>query len=603
MRDYASLYDRLLSDLDLQAADAAVGYYSDNSVDFVARRSLATSFYKKLCPEGNSVGADENALKKFEAINNSIPTGPFEFGPVDELESHFWDYFRDEMLSGLDNDSRGNGFTVDFIREHMGVGPGASQLADSSSMISKLLKSRMSYTTDAVLMLYRSALSHAGTWAEAEMLRNQEYGVERVEGGKLFFAPKNAEISRTCCTEATANMLIQKAVGAFFEERTAGHFGISLSEQPDLNRELACIGSKDGNWDSPSGEDYCTIDSVSASDSIRTSLIEATVKNKLLKFAMMVSRSEYAVLPDGRRVALNMISTMGNGFTFPLQTYIFASAVKACYALMGIPYRRPDGKKNFGVFGDDIIVVRKCYDFVVRMLTKLGFTVNKEKSYSAGPFRESCGHDYFKGRNVRGVYIVSLESPGDIYSAINRLHRWSAYHGRMLPRTIALLKDWSRDMRVPPSESDDAGVHVPFNLTRPSLTGAYWFKYRCLKRRVRKIEIEEPAEDNPGTFDLAFGCGFLSGVYRRRDVCLTTEGESWWNTDLTVKVSLRDPIGARPRYQIATKSIAWWDYLPDTTKAEVSLDDGPWRIGSDPDSYNRWGAVVANAYPPVGGAS
>jgi len=603
VRNYDSLFSDLLSDLGLETVDAANGFNSDCSVDDVSRFALANSFYKKLCPEGNSDSADLAALNKFRAINSALPTGPFDFMAANEAESCFWDYFRDEVASVTDQRPFGQSFDLDFIREHMDVGPGAAQKADATSAVTKLLRGPMSYTNPDLVDLYRAALAGTGIWAEAEMLRFNSYGFTKVEGGKVFFAPKNREISRTCCTEPLLNMLIQKAVGAFLEQALEKYFDINLSTQPELNRELARIGSVDHE----TRNGFCTIDLVSASDCMALSLIDRVIVNPVLKRAMMASRCERAVLPDGSKVELNMVSTMGNGFTFPLQTLLFACAVKACYQLMGIPMRCR-GAKNFAVFGDDIVVRKDVYEFLSRMLVKLGFSVNVRKSYSTGPFRESCGCDYFAGVNVRGVFVTSLESPQEVISVINRLNRWSAFHSIELPRTMIRLMAWApKRMLVPPSESDDAGIHVPFKLTKPKLTPTYWFKYRAFRKVSAKVDIEEesPCEglldfeagSRPAITSLVdgeIGLGFLSGTYRRRDFSFTTAASSVWFTNHTsmVQVTVRDRPGARARYKVVTKALPYWDYLPPATIEGDPDREGPWRLRGDPESYSRWEAIV-----------
>ncbi len=550
MRDYASLYSVLLGDLgDPDTSDTHI--YSDMDVRRAAVSSLCSSFYKKLAPNGSNKLADAAALKKFSEVNAGLPVGPFEFKANNEAESCFWDYFRNHLNICLMPHESLDALDLDFIREHMAVGPGAAQKADSTYMVSKLFESTISYVNPDLIPLYRAALIETGFWADAEMHRFKEYGFTRVRGGKIFFAAKNAEISRTCCTEANLEMLIQKAIGAFLLQRLKWYFNISLESQADNNRELARIGSIDGS--------IGTIDLVSASDCMSLSMLDAALQNSGVKTLLWKSSSRQAVLPDGSEVDLRMISTMGNGFTFPLQTIVFSSAVRAVYDLMGLPFKDP--KTDYGIFGDDICVRKEAYYFLSKMLNKLGFKVNDQKSFNTGPFRESCGHDYFNGYNIRGVYVRSLEAPQQVYSCLNRLVRWSAYHGIMLPRVIALLRSWVRDIRIPPSESDDAGLHVPFKLTKPVVTNTYAFRYRCFVRRTRRRALFEPDADAGVLNPDGMAVGFLSGAIRRRDILLTSTDDSAWKHDWNLSVSVRDGVGVRPRYKVTTKSIFWWDYL------------------------------------------
>ncbi len=612
MRDYASLHLDLLQDLGLTSTPLGP-VTSDMGFQDVAVQSLASSFYKKLCPSGNSVSADKAALEKFESINATLPV-KFDFGAESEAESCFWDYFKHNLNSALEPHFVLGSFDLDSIREGIMPGPGAAQKADATTLVSKLFEGEMSYTDDRLIPYYRAALVETGFWADAEMRRFKKFGFTRVRGGKLFFAPKNAEISRTCCTEANLNLLVQKAIGAFIERRLELNFGISLKRQPDYNRELARLGSEDGS--------FGTIDLVSASDSIGLDMLEQALDRSFLKTMIWASRSEQAVLPNGSCVDLRMISTMGNGFTFPLQTIIFASAVRACYQLMGFPSACP--RTQFGVFGDDIVVRRETYDFVCRMLQKIGFTVNVGKSFNSGSFRESCGHDYFRGYNVRGVYVRSLEIPQQVYSLINRLNRWSAYHGIKLPRTVKRLLGWVRDIRIPPSEADDAGIQVPFSATIPSVDNQYWFKYRCYKRRVKRVTYCEPDDTDVDVLNPeGIAVGVLSGCLRRPDLSITKADHNAWSSDWSLSATLRDRVGSRARYQIVRSSIPYWDYLRDETLPDIQgfLDgkhdwpsqadhpiiglSGPsqgwtvdeWRVGLTPDRYHAWERVVLATLP------
>lgn len=557
MRQYASLFQALLSDLEIAPDILGAPITSDMGSSQFGRVALANSFYKKLCPTGNTRSADDAALKKFIAVNERLLSVPWDFTALNEGEAMWYSCFKDNLrMAVLPSPFDETQFDLDFIRDHMRPGPGSAQNADSRMLTTKLFESCMSYSSDYLRSIYRAALSTTGSWCDAEKHRDQEFGWKKVEGCKVFFAPKNAEISRLCGTEANMEMLIQQAIREFLELRLREFFGINLSTQADVNGELARIGSIDGS--------FGTIDLVSASDCVGLRLFQRDFPDCALKGAIMNSRSEYAIFPDGTKCKLNMVSTMGNGFTFPLQTIIFASAIMATYQVMGIPCSARN--RDYGVFGDDIVVRRETYELLCRMLSKIGFEVNVGKSFNSGPFRESCGLDWYDGQNVRGIYVKSLETPQQVYSCINRLNRWSAYHGVALKSCLTLLMTWARDMRVPPSEADDAGLKVPFKLSVPKVTNSYWFKYRCFVRRIQKIRIQttdDPHDDDAlkHTNVHAEACGFLSGVYRRRDIVLKTDNDSVWNHDWSTSVSIRDRIGARSRYQVTSKSLPYWDFI------------------------------------------
>lgn len=591
MRSYADIERHLRSDLGTSPEAGFRGHLSDDSYDTVCRQALADSFYKKLCPDGNVEKQDAAALEKFRAVNSRLPTTPFKWEADNEAESCFWDYLRGNfndcvqpnvgrlvsesgIVSEL-SDAPSKEFDLDFIRQNLNVGPGAAQKADSSSIVTKLFQGEMTFTnTEHLIRLYRSALFKTGFWADAEKLRFERFGFTKVDGGKIFFAKKNAEISRTCCTEPNLNMMFQKAAGAFLVNALEEHFGINLSTQPMWNRFLAKVGSID--------QSIGTIDLVSASDSTGLQMFLALCDQCPLKDMICMSRSEFVILPDGEKLALRMVSTMGNGFTFPLMTLIFACAVRAVYQVMGFPCS--DNRSQFGVFGDDIAVRREAYPFLCRMLGKLGYEVNDKKSFNAGPFRESCGGDYFKGLNVRGVYVKSLELPQDICSCINRLTRWSARTGIRLNGLIHYLWWQVREAPlVPPSESDDAGIKVPFVCTLPKVDNSYNFKYKKYKQRSTKVEVPEVdfSPNPPGS-----AVGYLSGHYRRVDrpitfdFGVTTEvPEGLSHDNPRIYITPRGELSDVKRYKVVSDTVPFWDYV-------IRAD---WEVGV----YAIWKDVVA----------
>jgi hypothetical protein len=111
---------------------------------------------------------------------------------------------------------------------------------------------------------------------------------------------------------------------------------------------------------------------------------------------------------------------MGNGYTFELESCIFAAICAECLSIRG--HEAKLGEDLF-VFGDDIIVPIDSADLVVSTLRWLGFETNNEKSFLKGPFRESCGGDFFNGTPVRGFYLKTA------LSKVNLLTLFSLHNG------------------------------------------------------------------------------------------------------------------------------------------------------------------------------
>jgi len=418
---------------------------SDMDVRSAALCQLRGSFVKKFQDEVSPT-ADSKCLEKFLESNVKCSRLGFTFDSSQE-EQVFG-----EMCNILENFFNPEGLpllSLTAISSGFGVGPGANLKAKEYNFYTKLFDSPLTSTSQILYDYYRRAISCNPTWYAAEKARRASYGSEIVEGSRLSFVPKTFEVSRSICTEPTLNMLFQKGIGRLIERRLREVFHISLDKQPDLNKEMAAEGSIDGNC--------CTIDLSSASDTISLALLRKLLPPQVFRW-LELTRSPVTVLPNGTRVELEMVSSMGNGFTFPLETAIFSCLVCACYRVLGI-------RAKWGVFGDDIIVHRSAYHFVCRCLEKCGFEVNGSKSFFSGHFRESCGGDYWKGHDVRGLYCKSTRTLSDVTSLLNRIIEHEGKYGIDLECTRNLLKPAlkGRVFTVPWIAGFTEGVRVPLD--------------------------------------------------------------------------------------------------------------------------------------------
>lgn len=469
----------------------------------VAAESLSRSLVKKYHQDETDDARDELALELFLKCNEKCrdfgtpdPRTEVESMVIAEMKNIVYDFFNPKPgfvpVTKVDDftlfrDRELHLLNLSDIADRFSFGNGANVGASSTDSYTKYCNSHMSFTDPALLILYKHAITSLSLFPAIEEFREAKYMAREVQGNKLSFVPKSVSISRTICTEPVCNMLFQKGIGILMEERLAEFFNIDLSRQPFRNAAMARVGSLTGR--------FGTIDLSSASDTISTSLIKAILPPEPLTW-LLKSRSPKTILPDGQLVELHMISSMGNAFTFPLQTMIFAALVEAVYRVLDIRIRRGEDR-NYSVFGDDIIVMHESYDLVIRMLEVLGFSPNRTKSFNQGLFRESCGHDYYYGYNVRGVYLQRLNSHGDYYSAINRLIHWSTTHRIPLCNLIDKLAQGCGRLLVPYHESDDAGIKVPLSLTDFSFGKDGNVKYKYLA--VKPMEIRLP---DASQFDL-----------------------------------------------------------------------------------------------------
>lgn len=517
-----------------------------------AMMSLARSLLKKFHNEERSSKRDNAALELFLKTNSACGEFAYDTSMCTTPEAVALGEARDFIYTFFyPNDSSGDQLlTLRKISEGFAVGDGANIGTKSTSLYGKLALSSMAATSADLHDLYVQATFCGNrTWNLCETKRNRAYGREVVQGSRLSFVPKSAEISRTICTEPVLNMLFQKGIAALLEGRLRQVVGIDLARQPDKNRTLARIGSETGK--------FGTIDLSSASDSMSLNLVRNMFPPSVTRW-LERTRCPVTILPDGTKVTLHMVSSMGNAFTFPLQTLFFSALVLGAYKVCGITPTHPKGWRigNYAVFGDDIIVDQRAYRLVCRLLEITGFTVNKDKSFNEGLFRESCGHDYYNGYNVRGVYIKTLLHAGDCYSAINRLNRWSARHRVPLPNTIEYLCQGLRKLYVPFDEDDSAGVKVPRHMLKNVVTSKFTggIRYRFMMPRPRQVRLPDSAEISESQK------ARLSGIFGRWD----------YNPDgLLISLlhgSIRNRfVGLRSNVRHVVQSTRYssrWDYIP-----------------------------------------
>lgn len=423
----------------------------------VAGSRLVSSLTKKLADDV-SQDAEMRALKKFVGVNNQCLLWELSpcrslvedviLGEVRQLLWGFWFPGRNSPDSSSLCDN-----AYDLLRVGR-MGPGASLGSSGDDFYSKLFAGPLTASNTLLYSLYSHYVKCYPRWLGAESLRHQLYGKALVvKHNRLSFVPKDNDICRTICTEPSLNMYFQLGLGNLLTRRLRSLWGVDLATQPKINRAFARRSSFDNS--------LATIDLSSASDSMSMSMLRWALPKQFFELLGNL-RSESSMLPDGSLLPLNMVSTMGNGFTFPLQTILFTAVVRAVYYVMGIiPHSGELG--NLGVFGDDIICTRESARMVIRTLELLGFNVNAEKSFCDGFFRESCGLDAYKGVDVRGVYLKEINETTP-YVLFNRLNIWSTKTGIPLPTTQRYLLSCARFLPVPPCESDAAGFKVPLSL-------------------------------------------------------------------------------------------------------------------------------------------
>jgi hypothetical protein len=229
-----------------------------------------------------------------------------------------------------------------------------------------------------------------------------------VDTAKLIFVEKNAKTQRPICIEPVLNGFMQLGIGGYLKERLRIHAKQDLGNQK-RNQDLAEEASIRGH--------LATIDLSSASDTLAFSVVFDLLPEEWVDLlaSFRTGHMEYG----GREYELEKFSSMGNGYTFELESLIFWALSSACTELSG------EDRDLVSVYGDDIIVPVRTVDLLMATLTWCGFNLNREKSFWTGKFRESCGADWLDGDAVRPVFKKARLSPQ--WLAV--FHNWAFRRG------------------------------------------------------------------------------------------------------------------------------------------------------------------------------
>jgi hypothetical protein len=154
-----------------------------------------------------------------------------------------------------------------------------------------------------------------------------------------------------------------------------------------------------------------------ASDTISSKLIEEVLPRDWY-FLLNTFRSKFAAV-DKEFIKLEKFSSMGNGFTFELESLIF-------FVFAQVACDECDVESHVSVFGDDVIIPVSTYDTYCSIVDSVGFTVNKDKSYFCSYYRESCGAHYWGGSCIKPIFLKEeLYEEDSILKAANAVRRFA----------------------------------------------------------------------------------------------------------------------------------------------------------------------------------
>lgn len=297
-------------------------------------------------------------------------------------------------------------------RLRMPSGEGFTSAKGDCSVLAKLRASRWDITADCVDLfatvcynvpaLKAAARSHIGKVSKDETrqlylsyghLSNCGYHVFKelllsevlniVPGCRVETVPKELDKFRVISCEPFCNMIVQSVIEEGLRDVIHEEFGLDLDKAQDLHRQMI------------RDLQNATIDFSNASNSNWLCWIEWLYPTYLVD-QIRSSRSSTALIRYNADKQLiehswNMVSPMGNGFTFGLMTL----------TLLAIARELDTGSS---VFGDDVIIDSDVAAQFISIANVIGFRVNEKKTFLEGSFRESCG-----GFTYQGDYLQSFE--------------------------------------------------------------------------------------------------------------------------------------------------------------------------------------------------
>lgn len=417
-----------LSSLEISPLD-----YVDSSLfrlDYLATNFLAKSDFLHLL-----VSKKEAAMKKFLMFEELCgkTNSRFRFPLLDSLtnESSSW------LLNATKRkiESILGEFSADEFVDRCNWGPGVSTLLKGEEVSAyNKFQSETGITRDlhAFIKPWFSMaypLCHLHLTSQGRVNDGFTYEV----GNVVVTVPKNSKTDRVIAIEPGWNLWFQKGLGAMIRRRL-GRFGVDLNNQ-GVNQHYCCKAAVSGH--------LATVDFSSASDSISTEVVRELLPPRWFS-VLDVARSKF-----GRNgtdaFKWKKFSSMGNGFTFELESLIFFSAAHAVCDLLQVSCF------DISVYGDDVIIPVEAFPLYSEFCAFLGFLVNRGKSFSSGYFRESCGSHYFEELDCKPVYLKGkLTNPQSVYKLANAVRLVAHRFGNKQTCDRRFLRCWRFLYKVVP---------------------------------------------------------------------------------------------------------------------------------------------------------
>lgn len=378
-----------------------------------------------------------------------------------------------------------SGITPEEVTQRARWGPGASTSLPRSASSPQNKWDLATHITEGAL-----------PWLDTlEKWSGRSFDRKLVYGNLVTTVPKNAKTDRIIAIEPDWNCFFQLGVGSAIRARLQKE-GLLLPQGQEENRRLALEGSVTG--------EYATIDLKAASDTVSLGLCDLLLPpepaSRYPLVRMICDLRSPMGLVDGSVMEYEKVSSMGNGFTFELETALFYALARAC---------SPSGVVR--VYGDDVIMPSRYAHSFIEVLADLGMEVNLKKTFVSGPFRESCGGHFFLGNDVTPPYF--RERVCDIPSYIRAYNKLVGFFGRS--DTTEYIRSQVPKFLWGPHSRGETVLRSAWDEVTPEWHAGYqaWRLVECVESRKT-----EPASWSGGLLHALWGAQHASSFPTRERV-------------------------------------------------------------------------------------
>lgn len=309
---------------------------------------------------------------------------------------------------------------------------------------------------------------------------------------RVTFVPKTWKSLRLISMEPAELQYLQQGLMMCLYEHIERHpltrKLVNFRDQ-SINQELCSVAV---------AADLATIDMTQASDRVWWDLVQFLFPARWVE-ALSAVRSTHTSFQDSV-VELKCHAPMGSATCFPVEALVFWALVTGV------------DNSLVTVYGDDIICERGIVSKVMDLFHDLGMLPNEQKSFWTGPYRESCGVEYYNDTEVTQAKLRSLPSGVDDKQG-TRAKAWASVTGTynhlyqlhgFLPKTY----DWVTSIYGPQfCDSEVGSLCLPWRASN-----SVFFKRR-LNRTLQREEYFIPALRTGRT---SYHCNSPWGEIRRR---------------------------------------------------------------------------------------